>query len=237
MPVSKGDFILLDYTARIKETNEVFDTSMEDVARKEGVYREGVLYEPMLVVVGEGWVLKGLDEALEGLEVEKNTTIELPPEKAFGQRDPAKIKLIPLRYFRERNITPTVGMQVDIDGKLATVRAVGAGRVQVDFNPPLAGKTLVYEVIVRKILTEPLEKIKALIHRRIPNIKIEKFKLKLTKTKLTVEMPEESFLISDIGFRKRGIAADIHKFFPEIDTVSFVETYKRREKEKKTKSS
>ena len=59
MALQKADFILIDYVAKVKETNEVFDTTKEDVAKKEHLFKEGRIYEPKLVVVGEiGWVLK-----------------------------------------------------------------------------------------------------------------------------------------------------------------------------------
>ena len=227
MPFKKGDFLLIDYVARVSETGEVFDTTMEDVAKKEGIYKEGMLYEPMLVVVGEGWVLKALDESLLNLELGKKERIEIPPEKGFGKRDPSKIKLYPLRKLRAQGITPQVGMQIRVDGQLATVRTVGSGRVLLDFNPPLAGKTLIYEVTVKKKLQTIREKISALIHRRIPQVNIEKFKIKIGKESVTIAVPEDAFYIEGIQIAKRGIFMDITRFFPEKTTVTFTETFEK----------
>ena len=227
MPLQKGDFILIDYVGKVKETGEVFDTTIEEIARKERLYKEGEIYEPKLVVLGEGWILKALEEEILKLDVGTKSTIEIPPEKAFGPRDPEKVKLVPLKRLVAKGITPQIGMRVEYEGKMATVRTVGAGRVQLDFNPPLAGKTLVYEVTVQKKLETKTEKINALIHRRIPIVEIEKFKLKTTKTSVTIEMPEDAFYIEGIQLAKRGIAMDIQKFFPEVTTVKFIETFKR----------
>ena len=227
MPLQKGDFILIDYVGKVKETGEVFDTTIEEVARKERLYKEGEIYEPKLIVLGEGWILKALEEEILKLDVGTKSTVEIPPEKAFGPRDPEKVKLVPLRRLVAKGITPQIGMRVEYEGKMATVRTVGAGRVQLDFNPPLAGKTLVYEVTVQKKLETKTEKINALIHRRIPIVEIEKFKLKITKTSVTIEMPEDAFYIEGIQLAKRGIAMDIQKFFPEVTTVKFIETFKR----------
>ena len=58
MALQKGDFILIEYTAKVKETSEVFDTTVEETSRKEHLHKEGEMYEPKLVVIGEGWVLK-----------------------------------------------------------------------------------------------------------------------------------------------------------------------------------
>jgi len=227
MPFKKGDFLLIDYVARVSETGEVFDTTIEEVAREEGIYKEGVLYEPMLVVAGEGWVLKALDESLLNLELGKKEKIEIPPEKGFGERDPNKIRLYPLRKLRAQGITPRIGMQMQVDGRLATVRTIGSGRVLLDFNPPLAGKTLIYEVTVQKKLQTVREKIAALIHRRIPQVDIDKFKMTIRKDKVTVEIPEEAFYIEGLQIAKRGIFMDITRFFPEKTTVTFVETFKK----------
>ena len=182
----------------------------------------------MLVVVGEGWVLKGLDDELVGLEVGKPSTIELSPAKAFGSRDPSKLKLIPLRRFKTEDAPPRPGQNIEIDGKLAVVRSVGAGRVQVDFNPPLAGKTLVYELTVKKSLESKEEKIKALVHRRIQAVALEKFGLKLVEKEVAIEIPEEAFLMEGLQYAKRGIATDIQKFFPEIESTVFSETFKKK---------
>ena len=72
MTLQKGDFILINYTAKVKETNEVFDTTKEEVAKKEHLHKEGEINEPKLVVIGEGWVLKALDDSLKRMEVEQS---------------------------------------------------------------------------------------------------------------------------------------------------------------------
>jgi peptidylprolyl isomerase len=227
MPFKKGDFLLIDYVAKISETGEIFDTTLEEVAKEEDIYKEGAFYEPMLVVVGEGWVLKALDESLLNLELGKKEQIEIPPEKGFGVRDPDKIRLYPLRKLRAQGITPQVGMQLQVDGRLATVRTIGSGRVLLDFNPPLAGKTLIYEVTVQKRLRTAREKIAALIHRRIPQVEIEKFKITIKKNGVTVTIPEEAFYIEGLQLAKRGIFMDITRFFPEKTTVTFMETFRK----------
>lgn len=228
MTFEKGEFVLIDYVAKVKETGEVFDTTMEDVAKKERLYKEGEIYEPKLVVIGEGWVLKALDESLLNLELNKKESVEIPPDKAFGNRDPEKVRLVPLRRLTAKGITPQLGMRLEFDGKLAVVRTMGAGRVQLDFNPPLAGKTLLYEITVGKRIETKQERLDALIHRRIPSVEAAKFVTKIKKTTVEIEVPEEGFYIEGLQAAKRGIAIDIEKFFTEIDTVRFIEKFKRK---------
>lgn len=237
MPFEKGDFVLIDYVGKVSETGEVFDTTMEDVAKKEGLYREGGLYEPNLVAIGENWVLKALDESLLNLELEKTEKIEISPEKAFGNRDPEKIKRYPLRKLTSQGVTPQVGMRIEVDGRLAIVRTIGSGRVLLDFNPTLAGRTLVYEVTIRKKLGTAEEKVAALIHRRIPQIPIEKFSLEIGKEQVAINVPEEAFYVEGLQISKRDIFLDTQRFFPEKKTVMFIETFKKPEHAEEAPSS
>ena len=226
MVLQKGDFILIEYTAKVKETNEVFDTTNEEIAKKEHLNKEGDIYESRLIVIGEGWMLKPLDESFPTMKLKKASMVEIPPDKAFGARDPEKVKRVPLKQLLAKDINPAIGMRIEYGGKHATIRSIGAGRVLLDFNPPLAGKTLVYEVTVQKKLKTNEEKIGALIHRRLPVAEAEKFKLALTENSLTVDMPEDAFYLEGVQVAKRGIFVDVQKFFPDVSTVNFVETFK-----------
>jgi peptidylprolyl isomerase len=231
MTLEKGDFILINYTAKVKETNEVFDTTIEETAKKEHLHKEGEIYEPKLVVIGEGWVLKALDESLTTMKLSKAQSVEIPPDKAFGPRDPEKIKRVPLKQLLAKDVhNPTIGMRIDYKGKMATIRAIGAGRVLLDFNPPLAGKTLIYDVTVNKKLEANEEKIAALIHRRIPVVEAEKFKFTIKEKTLAIDMPEEAFYVEGVQIAKRGIAMDVQKFLPEFTEIKFVESFRSEPK-------
>ena len=230
MVLQKGDFILINYTAKVKETNEVFDTTNEEVAKKEHLHKEGEIYEPNLVVIGEGWVLKALDDSLTTMEINKPATVEIPPDKGFGQRDPEKMRRVPLKQLLAKEINPVIGARIEYQGKMASVRAIGAGRVLLDFNPPLAGKTLIYDATVNKKLESNEEKIGALIHRRVPVVEENNFKLTIQDKSLTIDMPETAFYIEGIQIAKRGIAMDIQKFIPDLTETKFVEAFKAEPK-------
>lgn len=225
MAIKKSDFIIVNYTGKVKETGEVFDTTSEETAKENKLYKEGDLYEPRLVVVGEGWLLKALDDALLAFKLNKEESVEIPPENAFGSRDSEKVKLVPLRRLVARGINPQLGAQIEFDKKLATVRTMGSGRVTLDFNPPLAGKTLVYTVTIQKQLKTNEEKIAALIHRRIPAVEAEKFDFNVGEEDVTLNMPAESLYVEGIQLAKRGIALDIQRYLPDLITVKFIETF------------
>ena len=229
MPIKKSDFIIVDYTGKVKETGEIFDTTSEETAKEKKLYKEGEIYEPRLVVVGEGWVLKALDEALLTFKLKKKDSVEIPPENAFGPRDPEKVKLVHIKRLAARGITPKLGAQIEYDKRLATVRTMGSGRVTLDFNPPLAGKTLVYEVSIQKQLKTAEEKISALIHRRIAAVEVGKFTFTVKKANLTINVPDEAFYIEGLQLAKRGITMDIQRFLPELTGIQFVEVFKKPE--------
>jgi len=228
MAVKPGDFLLVNYTLKVKESGETVDTTFGSVAKESHIHREDSTFGPKFIILGEGWLPKGLEESLVGLDPGTNKTVELTPEKGFGNRDPGKMRLVPLRRFRDKEY-PTPGQQVEFDGRPAVVRAVGAGRVQVDYNHPLAGRTLVYDVSIDKVLDSENEKILNLIALRIPEVPKEKFALKKHQSDLTIEVPEEAFYLSGLQVAKKAVTSDLQKFFPDIDAVAFQEVFKRSE--------
>src|SRR5437016_2497688 len=228
MAVKPGDYLLVNYNLKVKESGETVDTTFDSVAKDAHIHREDSTFGPKFIILGEGWLPKGLEESLVGLDPGTSKTVELSPEKGFGNRDPGKMRLVPLRRFRDKAY-PTPGQQVEFDGRPAVVRAVGAGRVQVDYNHPLAGRTLVYDVSIDKVLENENEKILSLIALRIPEVPKEKFALKKHQTDLTIEVPEEAFYLSGLQVAKKAVTSDLQKFFPDIDTVAFQEVFKRSE--------
>jgi peptidylprolyl isomerase len=228
MAVKPGDFLLVNYTLKVKESGETVDTTFDSVAKEVHIHREDSTYGPIFIILGEGNLPKGLEDSLVGLDPGTAKTVELSPEKGFGARDPQKMRLVPLRRFKDKEY-PTPGQRVEFDGRPAVVRAVGAGRVQVDYNHPLAGRTLVYDVSIDKVLEDENEKILNLIARRIPEVPKEKFALKKHQSDLTIEVPEEAFYLSGLQVAKKAVTSDLQKFFPDMDTVAFQEIFKRSE--------
>ncbi|MBI4009810.1 MAG: peptidylprolyl isomerase [Candidatus Aenigmarchaeota archaeon] len=158
-----GDFIYIDYIGRVKGTGEVFDLTIEETAKKENIYNSSVKYKPVPIVVGGNFVLKGLDEALLGMNVGDKKTVEIPVEKAFGERRPEFLRLIPMSVFKEQNIDPNPGSYVTINNLNGRVVSSDGGRIRVDFNHPLAGKKLEYEVEIKGEIKEDSEKVMAIV--------------------------------------------------------------------------
>ncbi len=224
MAITKGSLILIDYTAKVKDSDEIFETTIEENAKKSNLYDPSIKYEPRLVSIGEGWVLKGLDEFLSTSKIGDNLNVDISPDKAFGLRDPNKVRMIPQRKFGDKADEIKAGDVVDIDDRRGFVRFIGSGRVQVDFNHRLAGKTLSYNVNILKILKTDEEKTSSLVKRRIL-ADSDKISISFNKSELTIILPEESFLIDGLQVIKKAISGDLFKFIPSIESIKFLEIY------------
>ena len=224
MTLEKGSLILIDYTAKVKDTDVTFETTREEEAKKSEAYDPTRIYEPRLISVGEGWVLKGLDEALADANMGDKLSIEIAPDKGFGERDLNKIRMIPLRKLGDKADEIKVGDTIEVDERMGIVRFIGSGRVQVDFNHRFAGRTLVYDVEITKKLEDDADKVLSLIKRRLP-IDDQKIRFTLEESDIKIDLPEETFLVDGLQIIKRAIANDIFKFVPRIEAARFVENY------------
>ncbi len=231
MTFQKGTLILVDYTAKVKDSNEVFETTREADAKSSSIHDPNVKYQPRLISVGESWVLKGLDDALANTKPGDKLTVEVPPEKGFGTRDSGKVRMIPLRKLGEDAEKISVGDTIEMDERTGIVRFIGSGRVQIDFNHRFAGKTIVYDVNVLKSLDTDQDKVMGLLKRRFP-IDESKIKFEIKATTVDVTIPEEAMMMEGLQIVKRAIANEIFKFVPKLEKVNFVDSYNKPKQDK-----
>ena len=177
MAVKEKDFVEVEYTGKVREDNIIFDTTDEKTAKDNDIYSKDMPYGPVAVCVGTNTLLKGLEDSLIGKEP-GSYTVELKPENAFGKKDAKLLKIVSTNIFRKANIDPAPGLQVNIDGALGTIKNVTGGRTIVDFNHPISGKDVVYDVKINRILTDRAEKVKAYVSLQF-NLKPESFDVKI----------------------------------------------------------
>jgi peptidylprolyl isomerase len=231
MPFKAGDMLLVDYAIFVKETGELVDTTLESLARQHKKYEEGRVYGPELVIVGEGRFIKGFEEAVAGAEeLNKKYEVEILPDKAYGERDPGKVKVFPARLFLKNNITPDVGKEVTVNNAVGRIIAVTGGRVTVDFNHPLAGKTLKAEFTVIKKLEDAEEKVRYLVKRRVKTLDVSALKtsLKDDGKVVEIELPKDYRLSESIQITKYLISRDILRWLG-VNEVVFLERYESAE--------
>ena len=211
--IKKYDFVEIEYTGKIKESNTIFDTTEEKVAKENGLYEKGAEYSPAIICIGENHILKGLEEQIIGKETEKEYTFEISSNNAFGKKDAKLIQLMPTSKFRQQNIQPVPGLQLNIDGVFGVVKTVSGGRCLVDFNHPLAGKDLTYNVKINKIVSDDKEKLNSLLKANIRTKDAEiEIKEGLASIKLKYGIPKQT---------QEDLRKIVERTMPTIKSIDF----------------
>jgi len=143
-PAPERPFLRIGYVARAGD-GRVIDTTDPDVAA-DSELADLEASGPVVVVPGEGHLFDPLEEAIR--DADPGTTVErtVEPADAFGAVDPDAMATIDEAAVAPERREP--GETIELDGRRAAVEAVSDGEVTVDFNHPLAGLTLEYEVEV-----------------------------------------------------------------------------------------
>ncbi|MBN1134680.1 MAG: FKBP-type peptidyl-prolyl cis-trans isomerase [Methanosarcinaceae archaeon] len=218
MAIEKGDFIKLQYTGKFDE-NTVFDTTNEELAKEKEIHNPRGMYGGDVVIVGLGHTIAGLDEDLVGKEVGYTGTVEIPPEKGFGSHDPKMVESISISKFQDRRAYP--GMEIEINGRRGVVTTVIGRRARVDFNHPLAGKSVTYEYTIEQKLEDNAEKIKGLLalYTGIPDLMVE-----INDKKASIIIPPALTFNQRWLMSKGRIANEILANI-DIDEIAYVEKY------------
>ena len=227
--IEKGDIVWIEYDAWTVNPNgasTLFDTTHDGVAKKEGKFDEKKVYIEAPVVIGRGRLFEGLEAALVGGKVGETIEVLIPPEKGAGVRDPRLVELRTEREFLRQEISPEVGLEVSISGKHGVVTAVSAGRVRVDFNNPLAGKTLKYVVKATRKAQSPEERVRAVIDMDYGLA--DQFKIDLKGGSAEIHLPDVCKTDEKWFVSKFRVVADLREL-SELKTIRFVEEYEKKE--------
>jgi len=195
--MEKGEMVLVNYIG--KSDGEIFDLTVEEKAKEEGIHREDNEYNPIPVLIGENYVIEGFEDALLELEVGEEKEVEIPKDKAYGDRDSEKIETYPEKEFEKQDVNVRQGEEIMIGNQRGKVISKGSGRVRVDFNHPLSGKDLEYWIEVEEKVEDDQEKAKHIFNYRVghggEDLEFEHGKVKVPKTHShddhEHELPEE----------------------------------------------
>ncbi len=226
MSIQKGDFIKVSYTGKTADDNRVFDTTDEDVAKANNIYNEKGKYGGDVIIVGAGHTIAGVDEDLIGKDAGYTGSVTIPPEKAFGIRNPELIESIPITKFKER---PQMGMPVEVDGRPGIVIRVIGRMTQVDFNRFLAGQTVTYDYEIKEKIDDIEGKVKGLLGLYIG----KEMPVKVNDNSVTVEIEPELTYNQRWLMTKRQIAREIISN-TDIKEILYVEKYNNDVLEPKT---
>ncbi len=229
--MQKGDIIKLDYDLYIKESGELYETTDEELAKENDIHREGGTYAPLVMVVEKDKVIKGLEDSLLEAEAGKEYEVEIPPDGAYGDRDPKLVELRSMREitrlpeFRDDEKYPEVGMRITYKNKEATIARVTAGRVRLDFNHPLAGKTLRYKYKVTEGISDPDKKIDAIVEMDYGSF--DGFEKTMDGKDLSLKLPEQCKYDQRWVIMKYKVIPDLRDH-TDFESISFVEEYTKK---------
>jgi peptidylprolyl isomerase len=234
--VEEGDFVLLKMTARTQK-GKVFRVSSVEDAKIAGIYEEEKAtqgyYTPEFVIVGKsGFLNEGLTETLKDLNFFEKKSVRIPPTKAFGKREPQKIERIGIAKFRKLNDgkNPEYGQDfTNKKGQRGVVTNIIQGKVVLDYNHPLAGQSIDYNLEIVDRIDEFSDKIEYfMISKGIPKENASEFIINHAKDKtLEITVPK-MFLFQNLTYLKFGLAMDLQTHMgDEIEDVKFIEVYEK----------
>jgi len=230
----KPRIVFTEYDGWVQETGTLFDTTHEAVAKENKVFDEKAVYEPLPLLVGRGRLFPGLEKSLADAEVGKEYDLLLTPEEGAGPRDSKLVGLFPMRDFLRQEIMPEVGREVTIKNKTGYISAVTAGRVRVDFNNKLAGRSLKYKY---KIVSEPetaQDKLNAVL--KMDYGTTDGFSAEFDEKKAVVKMPDVCKYDQKWLLSKYRVVSDLRELL-DIETIQFIEEYAKAEKKEKAEET
>lgn len=147
------DFINPNEDTRIAQGSQValhFSVALENGIELDNTR---VRAEPVSLTIGDGNLLEGFEKALLGLRAGDRRTVHLPPEDAFGPWNPENVQKFDTVKFADR---PVIDQMIEFEDKgkntlAGVVKSVTDDITEIDFNHPLAGKNVVFEVEIVKV--------------------------------------------------------------------------------------
>ena len=138
MKVEKNTVVTVHYTGKFPESEEIFDTSKER--------------EPMEFLVGHKNMIEGFEQELLGAEKGDSREFTLLPERAYGHRNEDAIQEVPRDQFpADLEVGMMFQAESDQGPMQFSINEISENSVKIDFNHPMAGKTLHFNVKVISI--------------------------------------------------------------------------------------
>lgn len=222
-----GAIIHVDYDLYSGETGDLIETTREDIAKEHEMHQEGRNYSPMVCVVGTGNLIAGFEAALKDAKVGKEVEVEIAPADAYGEKDPAQVETISIDKLRRSVQDPNslyLGAPVTIGGRQGYLSYLAAGRARIDYNHPMAGKTLKYVFTVIKEVKNKEDKVMGLLES---NTGHSGFDVSFKGDDLSIVLPQAMLFDTNAAMLKFRLVTLIRDAV-ECGKVSFVEVHEPR---------
>ncbi len=149
--VQQGSIVDVDYEGRTPDGN-LFDTSNEELAKKENTHIAERKYEPLHITIGSHMLIKGFEDALIGMKEGEEKTVVIKPADGYGERREELVKQFPKDAERDKELKEGMVVFVNIEERQIPAQVTQVSEnITLDFNHPLAGKDLTFKIKVVKI--------------------------------------------------------------------------------------
>lgn len=226
--MEEGTIIHVEYDLYNAESGDLIETTREEVAKENEMHQEGREYSPMVCVVGAGQLIPGFEDALLEAEADKPTTLEIAPEDAYGEKDPAQLETISINKLLRHVKDPKslyIGAPVNIGGRQGFLSYLAAGRARIDYNHPMAGKTLKYEFTIVKVVEGKEEKVTALLEA---NTGHKEFVVEFAGEDLNITIPQTMLFDTNAALLKFRMVTTIRDAIEDVGKVTFLEVHEPR---------
>ncbi|MBI4214500.1 peptidylprolyl isomerase [archaeon] len=176
------------------------------------------------LVLGEKLLFPKLESELDNMKNGEEKELALQPADAFGARSADMVKLVPLAVFRKNGVDPKPGMVVNVENITGRVQSVSGGRVRIDFNHELAGKTLIMLVKLLRHVDEPEEKTRILFEYNFGKEAAKELSISGDENGLKLNPTKSALALEDFALRKASFLKAFKKTMGETK-VAFVENY------------
>ena len=222
-----GTIVHVDYDLYNAETGDLIETTREEVAKEHEKHQEGRTYSPLVCAVGAGTLIAGFEDALSEAKANKDTTVEISAEDAYGEKDPTQIETISIDKLLKHVRDPQslyLGAPVNISGRQGYLAYLSAGRARIDYNHPMAGMKLKYDFKIVKVIEDREEKIAALLES---NTGHTDFVVEMDGDDVSITIPQTMLFDTNAALMKFRLVTTLRDSV-EVNKVTFMEVHEPR---------
>jgi FKBP-type peptidyl-prolyl cis-trans isomerase 2 len=226
--MENGSIVHIDYDLYNADDDVLIETTREEVAKEADKFDENRTYTPLITVIGDGRLIAGFEAHLGEADAETDYEFDIAPEDAYGERDPNAVETMGQDVLARSVRDPdslAIGGPVEINGKQGVLQMVRAGRARIDFNHPLAGRTLRYKYRIIKVVEDRAEKVTTLLET---NTGRDGFEVSFDGDDLTITLPEFVAYDQNWSFTKFSLIRTLRDHVG-VETIVFREVHEARQ--------
>lgn len=225
--MEEGTIVHVDYELYNAETGDLIETTREEVAKEHEAHQEGRTYQPMVCVVGGGQLIPGFEAALADAKANKETEVTIEAVDGYGEKDSTQIETISIDKLIRAVQDPNslyIGAPVNINNRQGYLSYLAAGRARIDYNHPMAGKTLKYAFKIVKVVEGKEDQVIALLEA---NTGHKEFHVSFDGDDLNIIIPQTMLFDTNAAMLKFRLVTTIRDAV-ECGKVSFIEVHEPR---------